>query len=182
MPVHCHGNHWTLAVVNFKLKRFEYYDSLRGPPEATLDNLRRWVCDESLDKKQTAYDLSGVEQPSPPLPLLHKCGTALSPSLVSTGWTDVAHKSGTPEQRNGYDCGVFMTRTAEYLARDGVLDFSQASRVESTYSAPHCGRRSPPHRRLHATSRRRTWATSAGGWCSRSCRWCSSPRSRMSRE
>ena len=28
-------------------------------------------------------------------------------------------------QHNGSDCGVFMTRTADYLARDGVLDFGQ---------------------------------------------------------
>lgn len=30
-------------------------------------------------------------------------------------------KSGTPQQRNGHDCGVFMTRTADYIARDGIL-------------------------------------------------------------
>ena len=26
VPVHVHGNHWTLAVINFKEKRLEYYD------------------------------------------------------------------------------------------------------------------------------------------------------------
>ena len=31
-----------------------------------------------------------------------------------------------PAQQNGSDCGVFMTRTADYLARDGRLDFTQA--------------------------------------------------------
>lgn len=30
IPVHVGNNHWCLAVVNFKLKRFEYYDSLGG--------------------------------------------------------------------------------------------------------------------------------------------------------
>jgi sentrin-specific protease 1 len=30
MPAHVGGNHWCLAVVNFKQKRFEYYDSLGG--------------------------------------------------------------------------------------------------------------------------------------------------------
>ena len=29
-PIHCHGNHWTLAVVNLLDKRFEYLDSLSG--------------------------------------------------------------------------------------------------------------------------------------------------------
>lgn len=30
MPAHVGGNHWCLALVNFKQKRFEYYDSLGG--------------------------------------------------------------------------------------------------------------------------------------------------------
>ena len=34
VPIHCHGNHWTLAVVNFKWRRFEYYDS-NGRPNTT---------------------------------------------------------------------------------------------------------------------------------------------------
>jgi Ulp1 family protease len=41
--IHCHGNHWTLAVINIKLKRFEYYDSLRGGPLMVLENLRQWL-------------------------------------------------------------------------------------------------------------------------------------------
>ena len=41
IPIHCHGNHWTLAVINIKLKRFEYYDSLRGGPLMVLENLRQ---------------------------------------------------------------------------------------------------------------------------------------------
>ena len=31
----------------------------------------------------------------------------------------------TPQQRNGSDCGVFMTQTAEHLARGAALDFTQ---------------------------------------------------------
>ena len=30
-----------------------------------------------------------------------------------------------PDRHNGSDCGVFMSRTADYLARDAVLNFSQ---------------------------------------------------------
>jgi sentrin-specific protease 1 len=100
VPIHCHGNHWTLAVINFKARRFEYYDSLRGSEDRVLEHLRRWLADEHQDKKKAAYDTSE--------------------------WTDVSWKSGTPQQRNGSDCGVFMTRTADYLARDALLDFTQA--------------------------------------------------------
>ena len=100
VPIHCHGNHWTLAVINFKSKRFEYYDSLRGSEDRVLEHLRQWLENEHEDKKKAPYDTSG--------------------------WTDIAWKSGTPQQRNGSDCGVFMTRTADYLARDARLDFTQA--------------------------------------------------------
>ena len=41
-------------------------------------------------------------------------------------WTDIVWKSGTPEQENGCDCGVFLACTADYLARDARLDFTQA--------------------------------------------------------
>jgi len=103
VPYHCHGNHWTLAVINFKLKRFEYYDSLFGHEGSILQDLRKWLCDESLDKKKVAFDTSD--------------------------WTDLAFKSqsGNPRQQNGHDCGVFMARTADYLSRNGLLDFSQAN-------------------------------------------------------
>ena len=35
-------------------------------------------------------------------------------------------QSGTPEQENGCDCGVFLVCTADYLARDARLDFTKA--------------------------------------------------------
>jgi sentrin-specific protease 1 len=100
VPIHCNGNHWTLAVINMKQKRFEYYDSLRGSPNMVLTNLRRWLEDESLDKKKVPFDTSG--------------------------WTEVVWKQGqTPQQCNGWDCGIFMSRTADWLARDAVLSFTQ---------------------------------------------------------
>ena len=102
VPIHCHGNHWTLAVVNFKSKRFEYYDSLFGSEDMVLKHLRRWLEDEHQEKKKAPYD---------------------------TGeWIDMVwgQASGTPQQRNGSDCGVFMTRTADFLSRDAKLDFSQS--------------------------------------------------------
>ena len=51
---------------------------------------------------------------------------ALQAPLDTSDWTEVAFKGRTPQQQNGHDCGVFMTRTADYVARDGLLDFSQA--------------------------------------------------------
>ena len=91
---------WTLAVVNMRDQRFEYYDSLRGGAGPVLQHLRRWLEDEHKDKKAgKAFDTSA--------------------------FTEEVWRKGTPQQRNGWDCGVFMTRTADYLARDAVLDFRQ---------------------------------------------------------
>jgi len=100
IPIHCNDNHWTLVVINMKQKRFEYYDSLRGPPDMVLTNLRRWLEDESLDKKKVPFDTSG--------------------------WTEVVWKRGqTPQQCNGWDCGLFMIYTADWLARRARLSFTQ---------------------------------------------------------
>ena len=61
---------------------------------------RRWIEDEHLEKKKTPLDTSG--------------------------WTEVVWQGGqSPSQTNGHDCGVFMTRTAEYLSRGAQLDFTQ---------------------------------------------------------
>ena len=98
-PVHVHGNHWVLAVVNFRDKRFEYYDSLKGSEGQCLKNLRRYLKDESLDKLKSTWD--------------------------DTGWTDHNFRDGTPQQRNGWDCGVFMCKTADYLSQEGKLEFTQ---------------------------------------------------------
>ena len=61
-----------------------------------------WPQDESIDKKQTPIDLSD--------------------------WETVVYKTNTPQQRNGYDCGVFMCKSADYISQDARLDFTQVSR------------------------------------------------------
>lgn len=43
VPIHCHGDHWTLAVCNLRGQRFEYFDSMRGDPGLRLYNLRKWL-------------------------------------------------------------------------------------------------------------------------------------------
>ena len=115
-PIHCHGNHWTLAVVNLLDKRFEYFDSLSGGDGGVLANLRRYITDEHLDKKKASWD--------------------------DAGWTDHTWRAGTPRQRNGWDCGVFCCKTADYLTQDARLDFSQARRASTPHREPRP--RTPP--------------------------------------
>ena len=113
-PIHCHGNHWTLAVVNFRDKRFEYFDSISHEDEETgeywpsddggvLANLRRYIKDEHLTKKKASWD--------------------------DTSWTDHVWTAGvhTPLQKNGWDCGVFMCKTADHYAQDAGLGFREAN-------------------------------------------------------
>ena len=59
VPIHCHGNHWTLAVVNVNEGRFEYYDSLYRLPGMVLVNL---VTEAGLDRTP----LAGCMGPLPP--------------------------------------------------------------------------------------------------------------------
>ncbi|KNC96676.1 uncharacterized protein SPPG_07888 [Spizellomyces punctatus DAOM BR117] len=95
MPVHL-GNHWTCAVINFKRKRLEYYDSLHGGHSSIFKNLRHYLEQESKDKKKTTVDLSE--------------------------WTEHVPKN-VPVQLNGNDCGVFTCLFMEYTARERAFDF-----------------------------------------------------------
>ena len=40
-------------------------------------------------------------------------------------WTHASHGYDVPQQRNGYDCGVFTCRFGECEARNSKFDFSQ---------------------------------------------------------
>jgi sentrin-specific protease 1 len=88
------GMHWCLSVINFKKKRFEYYDSLFGQNDRCLTLLKEYIKNESLDKKKVEYDTSD--------------------------WIFYTPKN-IPCQQNGYDCGVFTCMFMEFIARD--LDF-----------------------------------------------------------
>ena len=57
IPLHL-GFHWALAVINLRDKRFEYYDSLEEGRLDILRDLRKYIEDESLDKKKKKFDTS----------------------------------------------------------------------------------------------------------------------------
>lgn len=97
VPVHL-GMHWCLAVVDFKKKEIVYYDSLKGQNPGAIQGLRKYLADESLDKKKKAFDF--------------------------TGWKELMPKD-IPEQMNGCDCGVFMSKYAEYKSRYAKFTFTQ---------------------------------------------------------
>lgn len=102
VPIHL-GMHWCMAAINMRKKRFEYYDSLGGKNSACLRALREYVVAEHADKKGGgggAIDLSG--------------------------WTDyMPSRDEIPQQKNGFDCGVFACMFAEAIARDAPFAFTQ---------------------------------------------------------
>mmetsp|Transcript_26381 Transcript_26381/g.77020 ORF Transcript_26381/g.77020 Transcript_26381/m.77020 type:complete len:346 (-) Transcript_26381:78-1115(-) len=103
VPINQGNSHWTLGLINLRQKRFEFIDSMHGSDGGRLAVLRRYLKDEHQDKKGAPLDLG-------------------------EDWVDISYTAadGTPRQTNGFDCGMFMSRTAEYLVRDAVLDFTQA--------------------------------------------------------
>mgnify|MGYP003683902341 CR=1 FL=1 len=66
IPINCNQTHWTLALINVKWRRFEYYDSLFNSDCGRLRNLRRYVADEHKASTPTSAD-------RPPAPLRPEC-------------------------------------------------------------------------------------------------------------
>lgn len=98
--------HWCCAAINFRKKRFEYYDSLYGKNRKCLQLLRSYLESESLDKKKTAYDTQEWID--------------YIPSVFLVLIQDI------PGQENGFDCGVFTIMYMEYTSRQVPFTFAQA--------------------------------------------------------
>ena len=98
IPIHVQHSHWCLACINFQAKRILYYDSLRGPDYGVMQHLLQYVHDESMDKLQRPVNMDEWQ-----LELVEK----------------------VPHQLNGFDCGVFTCKMADYLGEGLPLSFTQ---------------------------------------------------------
>ncbi|RIB04806.1 hypothetical protein C2G38_652266 [Gigaspora rosea] len=95
------GAHWTLAVANFKLCRFEYYDSLGGEFNPVfLNELRAFFNYLAKQTNNHHFDFDS--------------------------WNTYEPKTKTPQQKNSYDCGVFTMMTVEHMSRNAPLSFTQS--------------------------------------------------------
>ncbi|KAL3634582.1 hypothetical protein CASFOL_021636 [Castilleja foliolosa] len=97
VPIH-KGNHWCLAIINKKDKKFQYLDSLGGVDSQVMSVLARYYVDEVKDK--TGKDIN-VES-----------------------W-DEEFVTNLPYQENGFDCGMFMIKYVDFYSRDIGLCFNQ---------------------------------------------------------
>jgi len=98
LPIHL-GAHWCLAVIDFTNKKFGYYDSMGGTNSHCIKCLRQYVVDEYISKKTGKFDLSK--------------------------WRNHVPCTSIPQQQNGFDCGMFMCKYADCMARDLPFNFSQ---------------------------------------------------------
>jgi len=108
IPVNHQNAHWTAAAINFKQKRVESYDSMGMAKEKVFTHLRSYINAEHMNKKKKPFDF--------------------------TDWKNWAPDT-TPQQENGYDCGVFTCQFLETISRgEESFKFSQKN-------MPYCRRR-----------------------------------------
>ena len=103
IPVNVGNMHWTLIMINMEDKIIRYFDSMAGRGELYLNATFRYLQDEHKDKKQ-------CDLPDP------------------DAWSLVPTTANTPQQHNGYDCGVFATFFAHWMSIDATEpDFDQSN-------------------------------------------------------
>ncbi|KAL7416767.1 hypothetical protein BDY24DRAFT_378204 [Mrakia frigida] len=92
IPINQGNQHWTSAVINFKQKRIEAYDSMgEGYAKNVFKMLKGYLQSESMDKKKVPFDF--------------------------TGWEFYTDSRSTPQQLNGFDCGIFTCQILESVSR-----------------------------------------------------------------
>ena len=112
IPINKTTRHFTLAVVNFKNRRYEYFDSYLAMSDArtfgtrVLGFVRNWLAIEWRKRYGTEWVSSDLHG--------------------GRAWT--SHVWGAdkiPQQTNEQDCGLFMLKFADYYARNAPIDFTQ---------------------------------------------------------
>jgi len=99
-PVNISGMHWSLIVIFMQQHKIQFFDSMGGSGQRYLDGLLQYLKDEHIDKKKRPME--GVDD-----------------------WKLVICQPDTPQQENGFDCGVFTCMFADFISQDMPLNFSQ---------------------------------------------------------
>ncbi|KAL2470357.1 Ubiquitin-like-specific protease ESD4 [Abeliophyllum distichum] len=97
VPIHKEV-HWCLAIINKKDEKLQYLDSLRGVDAKVMKVLAKYYVDEVKDKSGKDININSWEQ---------------------------EYVNDLPEQENGFDCGMFMIKYADFYSRDIGLCFNQ---------------------------------------------------------
>ena len=105
MPIHL-TNHWCLCIVDFRIHRIGYYDSLGNTNDACLDALLDYVQKEHFKHKKQSLDINSWT----------KVNFKVTSEQISSYDTinTVKQLEDIPRQENPYDCGVFLCQFARY--------------------------------------------------------------------
>merc|ERR1719436_2392631 len=87
--------HWSLAVADLRKKHLIYCDSLSFNKDVILDFILYYLKKECTERKKRPLDVWSFSE------------------------------TAVPQQENGYDCGVFCIKIAEFLSRDAQPELSQ---------------------------------------------------------
>lgn len=96
-PIHCGGDHWSLAVICMSRGEISHYDSLNRNGTIYLNALKQWIYDVFNDKH-------------------HK--------IPHSSWQLLQCKD-CPQQNNGCDCGVFTLLCCSFLSEGMPLNYHQ---------------------------------------------------------
>ncbi|CAG0918793.1 unnamed protein product [Notodromas monacha] len=97
IPVHLQI-HWTIAVVDMKLKVVSFLDSMGSQRWDIVDTILDYLKQEMKDKKNEILDVSEWKKEIPKV----------------------------PQQMNGSDCGMFACKFGDYLSRRAKITLSQS--------------------------------------------------------
>ncbi|KAF8392596.1 hypothetical protein HHK36_022941 [Tetracentron sinense] len=97
VPVH-KEIHWCLAVINIKDEKFQYLDSFKGKDTQVLKVLARYFVNEVKDKSGKEININSWKR---------------------------EYVDNLPDQKNGWDCGMFMVKYADFYSRGLGLCFKQ---------------------------------------------------------
>ena len=112
VPINHDMTHWGLAVIDTKEKCVVYCDSMGEDHFRNVtEKLIRWICDDHNDKVGMCAEEYGIPH------------VKAHPSDWRSWFGDENRKC--PQQRNGYDCGVFACMFALHIIHDSKMLFSQ---------------------------------------------------------
>lgn len=106
IPINISNQHWALLVLRMTSKTISYYDSMGGDGSKYFDILLQYLEDESKGEAGLGKDAWVFKRRQ------WKCTNCK-----------------TPQQSNGYDCGVFCILIADLISLDIPLLFGQADIV-----------------------------------------------------
>lgn len=100
-PIHISGVHWFCIVADMEKKTIKAYDSLG-------DDHRTGICNDIF--KYLVYESRNFD--------------SSRPAICRSDWEVGRPYVTTPQQDNGYDCGVFTILAADFLSLDLPLDYT----------------------------------------------------------